>query len=407
MPELSSRSHRTPASPIRKLLPYADKAKAEGVKVYFLNIGQPDLEPPHGFWDAILNLPTRMVEYVNSAGFASLRTKARAMYARRGISLGENELLVTTAGSEALIFAMMACLNPGDEVIIPEPLYANYNGFAAMADIVVVPITTYIEDGFKLPPVSEFAKRITPRTKAILICNPNNPTGAVYSREQLEGLRDLALKHDLYIFADEVYSEFNYTGTPVPSVLELEGLEQHAVCVDSSSKRFSLCGARIGFLMSRNAELMAACTRFAQARLSSPMLEQIGVEACLDSGTEYFDGIRAEYVLRRDCLLRRLRAMPGVTVADVDGAFYAMVRLPIDDCDKFCQWMLESFRFQNQTVMMAPGTGFYASPGLGKNEVRIAYVLCCEEIEKAMDCLESALAVYPGRVEIVASATSR
>lgn len=405
MPNVSSRAHIVPASPIRKLLPYADAAIAKGIKVHFLNIGQPDLEPPKEFWDAIHRRTSKMVEYTNSVGIPSLRKKALEFYANKGIRLEESQLIVTTAGSEALIFALMACLNPGDEVIIPEPLYANYNGFSAMCDIKVVPIPTVIEDNFALPPAEAFAERITPKTKAILICNPNNPTGTVYDRAQLEALRDLAIKHDLFIFADEVYEVFNYTGQSVPSVLELEGLEMHAVRVDSVSKRFSLCGARIGFLMSRNPEIMTAATRFAQARLSVPVLEQVGVEACLGVSPEYFDAIRTEYTHRRDVLTTELRKIPGVVVPEIHGAFYAMVQLPIDDCDRFCQWMLEEFQYKGQSVMMAPGTGFYATPGKGKNQVRIAYVVKSEDIVAAMECLGEALKVYPGRTEVMVAAT--
>ncbi|MBS1720716.1 MAG: pyridoxal phosphate-dependent aminotransferase [Armatimonadetes bacterium] len=400
MPSISERSKQTPESPIRKLVPFAEAAQKRGTKVYFLNIGQPDLEPPTSFWTALENRGSKMVAYGHSAGLPSLREKAIKAYRERGIVLKANELIITTAGSEGLMFAMMACLNPGDEIIVPEPLYANYIGFAAMTDVNIVPIPTYIEDSFALPGVEEFERRITPRTKAILICNPNNPTGCVYSRKQLEELRDLALAHDLYVFADEVYRQFNYTGEPIPSVLQLEGLEQHAVCVDSVSKTFSLCGARVGFLMSRNAEVMAGALRFAQARLSAPVLEQAGVEGALDADQAYFDEIRVEYMARRDLMLDRLSKIPGVKVPKVDGAFYAMIQLPIDDSDRFCQWMLEEFSHNGATVMTAPGTGFYATEGAGKNEVRIAYVLKREDLDAAMDCLEAGLAAYPGRVEL-------
>lgn len=394
MPKVSSRGQLAPESPIRKLIPYAEAAQKRGTKVYFLNIGQPDLEPPTQFWEAILETKSRMVAYSHSLGNASLRKKARESYAARGIHLEDGELFVTTAGSEALLFGMLACLEPGDEVIVPEPLYANYIGFAAMAGVVIKPILTKIEEDFALPGIEAFAKEITPRTRAILICNPNNPTGAVYTREQLNALGKLALKHDLYLFADEVYRDFNYTGTEVPSVLQIEGAENHVVCVDSVSKRFSLCGARIGFFMTRNKEIMSAAVRFAQARLSPPVIEQIGVEAALSCDAGYYASIRTEYMARRDALIEGLRRIPGVVVPQVDGAFYVMAQLPIDDSDRFCQWMLEEFESDNQTVMMAPGTGFYATPGLGKREVRIAYVLEIPELEKAITVLAAGIAAY-------------
>lgn len=398
MPNASHRARIAPESPIRRLIPFAEAAQGRGTHVHFLNIGQPDLEPPKQFWDALLHRESRMVAYTHSLGNASLRAKMRGLYAARGIHLEESELIITTAGSEALLFAMMACMEPGDEIIVPEPLYANYLGFAAMADVRVVPIPTRIEEDFRLPGVSAFEERLTERTKAILICNPNNPTGAVYSRDQLEALKDFALAHDLFIFADEVYSEFNYTGTPVPSVLELAGAEQHVICADSVSKRFSLCGARVGFLISRNKEVMQGAIRFAQARLSPPALEQIGVEGAMEADAAYFDGIRAEYVRRRDALISGLEAIPGTMVPKIDGAFYAMVRLPIDDSDRFCRWMLEEFSHEGETVMMAPGTGFYATPGGGKNEVRIAYVLEVPALERALRALAAGLKAYPGRV---------
>lgn len=397
MPKVSQRARNAPESPIRRLVPFAEAAQKRGVHVYFLNIGQPDLEPPLSFWSAIQKRESKMVAYTHSLGNASLREKMRLRYASRGVNLEEDELIVTTAGSEALLFAMMACLEPDDEIIVPEPLYANYIGFAAMADVRIVAITTHIEQDFRLPTVEDFEDRITGRTKAILICNPNNPTGAVYSRDQLEALRDLALRHDLFIFADEVYGEFNYTGKEIVSVLELEGAEQHVVCADSVSKRFSLCGARVGFLMSRNKEVMQGAIRFAQARLSPPAIEQVGVEGALEAGSDYFDGIRVEYKSRRDTLVAGLASIKGAVCPKIDGAFYAMVRLPIDDSDRFCRWMLEDFSYEGQTVMMAPGTGFYATKGLGLDEVRIAYVLKNEDLKKALIALKAGLAVYPGR----------
>lgn len=398
MPEISLRAQQTPESPIRRLMPYADAAKARGVKVFHLNIGQPDVEAPQEFWTAIREMGQPVVAYTHSAGMPALRKAAVAHYQAKGIDIAEDQLFVTTAGSEAIIFAMLACLNEGDEVIIPEPLYANYIGFAAIAGVKVVPIPTRIEDNFALPSVEEFEKRVTARTKAILVCNPNNPTGTVYGLDQLEGLRDLVLKHDLFLFADEVYHDFNYTDQQVPSVLSLEGLEKHAVVIDSVSKKFSLCGARVGFFLCRNPEVFQSAIKFAQARLSPPAIEQVGVEAALRATPrEYFLEMRSEYMARRDLLVSKLNEMNGVLVPRIDGAFYAMVRLPIDDSDAFCQWMLEKFEHQGMTVMMAPGTGFYETEGSGKDEVRIAYVYACEELAVALDVLRVGLSQYPGR----------
>ena len=386
-----------PASPIRRLVPFAEDAQRRGVQIYQLNIGQPDVESPVQFWDALAKANLKLVAYSHSAGNASLRAKLLKQYCRRGVDLRENELMVTTAGSEAIRFAFMCCLNPGDEVIIPEPLYANYLGFAVEAGVRVVPITTRIEENFALPSISGFEKKITPRTKAILICNPSNPTGTIFGEGDLRALRDAVLKHDLFLFADEVYREFNYTDTELFSVLQLEGIERNAVMIDSVSKRYSLCGARVGFLASRNAEVMSSALKFGQARLSPPMLEQIGVEGALDTPPEYFTAVREEYKSRRDLLCAELRTMKGVLCPRIDGAFYATVRLPIDDCDAFCRWLLESFSHEGRTVMLAPATGFYATPGLGKDEVRIAYVLKKEDLAGAMACLRQALATYPGR----------
>lgn len=398
MPEISSRAVATPESPIRKLAPFADAAKARGLTVYHLNIGQPDVEAPVEFWQAIKDINDPIVAYTNSAGNQSLREAAVQHYRAKGINIELNQLFITTAGSEAIIFAMLACLNEGDEVIIPEPMYANYIGFAAIAGVKVVPITTRIEDNYALPSADEFARQITSRTKAILICNPNNPTGTVYGQAQLDGLQDLAIKHDLFIFADEVYHEFNYTGQPVPSVLNLPGLDRHVVAIDSVSKKFSLCGARVGFFICRNPEVYGSAIKFAQARLSPPAIEQVGVEAALRSTPRsYFEGMKDEYMKRRDLLVSTLRGLNGVVVPEVDGAFYAMVRLPIDDCDRFCKWLLEEFSHDGKTLMLAPGTGFYETDGLGKDEVRVAYVYRCEELATALELLVRALAVYPGR----------
>lgn len=397
MPALSLRAHECPASPIRRLVPFADAAKKRGISIYHLNIGQPDVKSPDTFWKAIRNSELEVLEYSHSEGVPALREALAAQYRSSGIDVQTEHVMVTTAGSEALIFAMLCALNPGDEVIVPEPMYANYIGFGSVAGVRVIPVETHIEHGFAMPTVEHFAERISPRTRAILICNPNNPTGAIYSDQQLEDLRDLALRHDLFVIGDEVYREFNYTGRPIRSVLQLEGLDRHAIMIDSASKRYSLCGARVGFLVSRNREFMAAALKFAQARLSSPTLEQYGVLAALETPASYFHEVRAEYQARRDLLVGRLRAMPGVLCPDIDGAFYATVRLPIDDSDEFCRWMLESFSSDGETVMMAPATGFYASPGKGADEVRIAYVLEKHKLDRAMDLLALALSQYPGR----------
>ena len=396
MPQISTRGEQMPASPIRKLVPYAEAAKREGVKVYHLNIGQPDIETPPAIMDAVRNADIRVLEYSHSAGNESYRKKLVAYYDRVGIELTHHEIMITTGGSEAIQFAFLACLNPGDEVIIPEPFYANYNGFACAAGVNVVPITSHIETGFALPPIAAFEQRITKHTRAIVICNPNNPTGYLYSRTELEALRDLCLKHDLYLFSDEAYREFCYGGEFV-SALQLTGLEQHAIVMDTISKRYSACGARIGALVTRNKEVYQTVMKFAQARLSPPGLAQILGEAAVDLPEHYFDEPKAEYLRRRDRLVGRLNAMPGVFCPNPGGAFYAMARLPIDDSDRFCQWLLEEFRHEKQTLMLAPATGFYGTAGLGRNEVRLAYVLNLGDLDRAMDCLEKALESYPGR----------
>ncbi len=375
--------------------------------MFHLNIGQPDVPSPKEYWAAVKGCELEVLEYSNSAGIAELREKAAADYCKQGINITADQVLVTTAGSESLSIALSIICNPGDEVIIPEPLYANYIGFAAGTGIQVVPITTHIENNFALPDSEEFAKRITDRTRAIVICNPGNPTGSTYDRAQLESLLKLARENNLYIIADEVYREFYFDGERPLSVLQLDGSDENVIMVDSVSKRFSLCGARIGYFVTRNAALIDPAIRFAQARLSSPTLEMIGVIAALDTPLSYYDALREEYTARRDVLTQRLRAIPGVTCPDIQGAFYAKVQLPIDDSDKFCKWMLEEFRHNNQTVMMAPGTGFYSTPGLGKNQVRIAYVLKIENLNLAMDCLEVALAQYPGRTVTTETATAQ
>lgn len=393
-----------PASPIRKLVPFAEKAKIRGIKIYHLNIGQPDIATPPQMLDAVKHFDQKVLEYSHSAGFESYRRKLVNYYKGNGIELNHHQIMITTGGSEAILFGMMSCLDAGDEIIIPEPLYANYNGFSTAGNIVIKPITSHIENGFALPPISEFEKLITPKTKAILICNPNNPTGYLYSKEELEQLRLLVLKYDLFLFADEVYREFVYEGKKHFSTLNLEGLDEHVVLMDSISKRYSACGARIGALITRNNKVMETAMKFAQARLSPPTLEQVLAEAFTEVPAAYFTEVEKEYVERRNLCVERLNAMDGVLCPVPGGAFYAIARLPIDDADVFCQWLLESFQHNKETVMLAPATGFYSTPGLGKNEVRIAYVLNKTDINKAMDCLQEALKVYPGRVAISSTA---
>ncbi len=385
-----------PPSPIRKLVPYAEAAKKKGIKVFHLNIGQPDIETPPAIMDAVRKADIPVLEYSHSAGNESYRRKLTEYYRHVGINVNHHQILITAGGSEAIIFGLMSCLNPGDELIIPEPFYANYNGFAIMAGVKVVPITSHIENGFALPPISEFEKVITPKTKGIVICNPNNPTGYLYSRQEMEELRSICLKHNLYLFSDEAYREFCYDGEFI-SAMQLDGLEENVLLMDTISKRYSACGARIGALVTRNKAVYDTAMKFAQARLSPPGLAQILAEAAVDLPADYFNAPKAEYLSRRDLLVKRLNAMPDVFCPNPGGAFYAIARLPIDDCDRFCQWLLESFSHNNKTVMLAPATGFYGTPGLGKNEVRLAYVLNKEAINDAMDCLEKALEVYPGK----------
>jgi aspartate aminotransferase len=393
---LSSRGKLMPPSPIRKLVPFAEAAKKKGHKVYHLNIGQPDIETPEPILDAVRHADFKVLEYSHSAGNESYRRKLVQYYKKAGIEVDHTQIIVTTGGSEAILFGFMSCLDPGDEVIIPEPFYANYNGFAVAAGIKVVPVTSQIENGFALPPIADFEKLITPRTKAILICNPNNPTGYLYSREEMEALKQFVLKHNLYLFSDEAYREFCYGGEPV-SAMQLTGLEEHVVLMDTISKRYSACGGRIGALVTKNKQVLDSVMKFAQARLSPPSFAQILGEAAVDLPDNYFDATKAEYRKRRDVLVKRLNEMPGVTCPNPGGAFYAMARLPIDDADFFCQWLLESFSYNGQTVMLAPASGFYGTPGLGKNEVRLAYVLNVGDLNKAMDCLQQALKEYPGK----------
>jgi len=398
MPSISARGQQMPSSPIRKLVPFAERAKKKGIKVYHLNIGQPDIKTPEVALNAIRNFDGKVIEYSHSAGNESYRTALADNYRRQGINVNHNQILITTGGSEAILFSLFSCLNPGDEIIIPEPFYTNYNAFALIANVVVKPITASITDGFALPAITEFEKRITPRTKAIMICNPNNPTGYLYSNEELRQLRDLVLKHDLFLFADEVYREFCYGGNEHFSVLNLDGLEQHAIMVDSVSKRYSECGVRIGALVTRNEKIIQSALKYAQARLSPPSLGQLVGEASLHTPPEYFTEVYNEYINRRDFVIDALNKIPGVYAPTPKGAFYAIVSLPIDNSETFCQWLLEDFNYRNQTVMLAPASGFYATPGLGKNEVRIAYVLKIDDLRNAVICLEEALKVYPGRV---------
>ena len=387
-----------PPSPIRKLVPFAEGAKSRGIGVFHLNIGQPDIETPPQILEAVREATKmKVLEYSHSAGFESYRKKLVEYYSRQGISVNHNQIIVTTGGSEAIGFGVMACLDPGDEIIIPEPFYANYNGFTVAAGVKVVPIPSGIETSFALPPIEAFEEAITPRTKAILICNPNNPTGYLYSRAELETLRDICLRHDLFLFSDEAYREFCYDGRTHLSALSLEGLENHAILMDTISKRYSACGGRIGAFVTRNESVLAATMKFAQARLSPPTFAQILGEAAVDLPADYFDAVHAEYNARRDALVARLNAMDGVMCPSPGGAFYAMAKLPVDDTEAFCQWLLEDFSHNGATVMMAPAAGFYATPGKGRDEVRLAYVLNVEAINQAMDCLEEALKVYPGR----------
>jgi aspartate aminotransferase len=396
---ISNRGQQMPPSPIRKLVPYAEAAKKKGIKVYHLNIGQPDIETPPAIMDAVRYADIKVLEYSHSAGNESYRRKLVQYYKSVGIDVTHEQILITTGGSEAILFGFFCCLNPGDEVIIPEPFYANYNGFACAAGVNVVPITSYIENGFALPPIEDFEKVITPKTKAIIICSPNNPTGYLYSMEEMEALKNICIKHDLYLFSDEAYREFCYDGKYV-SAMHLEGLEQHVVMMDTISKRYSACGARLGALVTKNKEVYNTAMKFAQARLSPPGLAQIMGEAAVDLPASYFDAPKAEYLSRRNTVVGRLNKMPGVYCPNPGGAFYAIAKLPIDDADKFCQWLLEDFSYNKQTVMLAPATGFYGTPGLGKNEVRLAYVLNNDALNAAMDCLEKALESYPGRVEV-------
>ena len=395
---LSQRAVSIPSSPIRKLVPYADAAKREGVKVYHLNIGQPDIKTPECGLEALRNLDRKILEYSPSDGYLFLRNKLAEYYSRFGIKLSPEEIIVTSGGSEAVLLTFLSCLDPGDELIVTEPFYANYLTFAMTAGAVIKPVTTRIEDGFRLPSVEAFEEQITPRTKAILICNPNNPTGYLYTREEMEQLRQIVLKHKLYLFSDEVYREFVYSGEPCVSALQLEGLEEQVVLLDSVSKRYSECGIRIGCLCTRNKAIRAAVMKFCQARLSPPLLGQIVAAASIDVEPSYLKGVYDEYVERRNFLIDGLNRIPGVFSPMPNGAFYTVASLPVDDAERFCIWCLQEFRYEGATVMMAPASGFYSNPDAGRNQVRIAYVLNKEDLGKALQCLEKALEAYPGRV---------
>ncbi len=398
MPKISQKAVDMPASPIRKLVPYADKAKKEGKKVYHLNIGQPDIETPEVALNAIKDFNQKVIEYSHSAGFESYRVGLAEYYQKTGIPVNTEDIIITTGGSEALIFGFMSTCDPGDEIIIPEPFYANYNGFAVTAGLSVVPVASSIESGFALPPVEEFEKKITAKTKAILICNPGNPTGYLYSKEELEKLRDIVKKHDLFLFADEVYREFCYDGAVPFSTMNLEGIENNVIMIDSVSKRYSMCGARIGALISKNKEVIASALKFGQARLSPPTIDQIASEAALKTPQSYFDDVVAEYVQRRNIMVDGLNNIPGVFCPKPSGAFYCVAKFPVDDTEKFCQWLLEDYQYEGATVMMAPASGFYSTIGSGKNEARIAYVLNQDSLKASVKILEEALKVYPGRV---------
>ncbi len=399
MPIISDKANQMPASPIRKLVPYADAAKKRGTKIYHLNIGQPDIETPKSFIDAVKNADIKVLEYSHSAGNESYRKKLTGYYSGYNIHIDASDIIITCGGSEAIEIALMTCFNAGDELIIPEPFYANYNGFSKAADVTIKPIRSSIESGFALPPINDFEKLITPKTKGIMICNPGNPTGYLYSKAELEALRDLVKKYDLFLLSDEVYREFCYDGKEYVSVMHLSGIENNVILLDSISKRYSACGARIGAMISKNKEVMTAALKFAQARLSPPSYGQIGAEAALETPKSYFDGVITEYIARRDYVIEALNNMKGVFCPKPSGAFYCIARLPIDNADTFCQWLLESFQYQQQTVMLAPATGFYSTKGAGLNEVRIAYILKIDDLKQAMMCLEEALKVYPGRTE--------
>jgi aspartate aminotransferase len=397
MPKISTKATIMPASPIRKLVPFAEAAKKKGVKIYHLNIGQPDIETPPSFLNAVKNADIKVLEYSHSAGNESYRKKLCGYYKEYNIDLDHNDIIITCGGSEAIEIAMLTCFNPGDEIIIPEPFYANYNGFSCAADVVVKPVRSFIDTGFALPKIADFEKVITPKTKGIMICNPGNPTGYLYTKAELEALRDLVKKYDLFLLSDEVYREFCYDDKEYISVMHLDGIENNVILLDSISKRYSACGARIGAMITKNKEVMASALKFAQARLSPPSYGQIGAEAALDTPKSYFAEVKTEYISRRDFVIESLNKIDGVFCPKPSGAFYCIAKLPIDNADKFCQWLLEDFSLNSQTVMLAPATGFYSTAGAGIDEVRIAYVLKIEDLKNAIACLEAALKVYPGK----------
>ncbi len=397
MPKISQRGVEMPASPIRKLVPFSDSAKARGLKVYHLNIGQPDLPTPQIAIDAIRNVNRKVLEYSPSLGIRSYREKLVGYYAKYNINVAADDIIITTGGSEAVLFAFMACLNPGDEIIVPEPAYANYMAFAVSAGAVIRTVPSTIEEGFALPSIEKFEELINEKTKGIMICNPNNPTGYLYTRKEMNQIRDLVQKYDLYLFSDEVYREYIYTSSPYISACHLVGIEDNVVLIDSVSKRYSECGIRIGALITKNKELQKAINKFCQARLSPPLIGQIAAEASLDVDPSYLRDTYDEFVERRKVLIDGLNRIPGVYSPIPMGAFYTMAKLPVDDTDKFCTWCLNEFEYEGQTVFMAPGSGFYTTPGLGKDQVRIAYAINKEDISKALVVLEKALEAYPGR----------
>lgn len=394
MPQVSQKGRQMPESPIRKLVPYAEIAKKKGHKVYHLNIGQPDIKTPEVALEAIKNNTIKILEYSHSAGFESYRTKLAASYTAQGLPIDTADIIITTGGSEALLFALGSTMDAGDEIIIPEPFYANYNGFSVASGVTVVPVISTIDEGFALPPIADFEKLITPRTKAILICNPGNPTGYLYTQEEMQQLADMVKKHDLFLIADEVYREFTYDGDKHYSVMNVPGIEQNAIMIDSVSKRYSMCGARIGCIVSKNKEVMATAMKFAQARLSPPTFAQIASEAALDTPQSYFDEVITEYRGRRDILISELNKIAGVKVATPKGAFYCIARLPVDNADAFAQWLLESFDDNGETVMVAPAAGFYSTPNVGLNEIRIAYVLKKEDLVRSVAILKEAIKQY-------------
>lgn len=399
MPKISERAIEMPASPIRKLAPLATAAKQRGTHVYHLNIGQPDLPTPKSGLDVLRHIDRKVLEYSPSQGFSSYREKLVGYYETYNIHLQPDDIIITSGGSEAVLFAFLSCLNPGDEIIVPEPAYANYMAFAISAGAKIRTISTTIEEGFALPKVEKFEELINERTRAILICNPNNPTGYLYTRREMNQIRDLVKKYDLYLFSDEVYREFIYTGSPYISACHLEGIEQNVVLIDSVSKRYSECGIRIGALITKNEEVRQAVMKFCQARLSPPLIGQLVAEASLDETEEYAREVYDEYVERRKCLIDGLNRIPGVYSPIPMGAFYTVAKLPVDDAEQFCAWCLTDFEYEGQTVMMAPAAGFYTTPGAGKNQVRIAYVLNKEDLTRALEVLRHALEVYPGRTK--------